>query len=34
MNEMLTDLTETRITHEKADNTLEDVLMKLGLNEL
>ena len=33
MNKILADLTEARITREKADNALEDVLVKLGLNE-
>lgn len=33
MNEILSDLTEARITREKADNALEDVLTKLGLNK-
>ena len=33
MNEILSDLTEARITREKADNALEDVLAQLGLNE-
>ena len=33
MNEILSDLTEARIAREKADNTLEDVLSRLGLNE-
>ena len=32
MNEILTDLTEARIAREKADNALEDVLSRLGLN--
>ena len=33
LNEILSDLTEARITREKADNALEDVLARLGLNE-
>ncbi len=33
VNEILSDLTEARITREKADKTLEDVLAQLGLNE-
>ena len=33
VNEILADLTEARITREKADNALEDVLAQLGLNE-
>ena len=33
VNEILADLTETRITREKADKALEDVLAQLGLNE-
>ena len=33
MNEILADLTEARITREKADSALEDVLIQLGLNE-
>ena len=30
--EILADLTEARVTREKADNALEDVLTQLGLN--
>ena len=33
VNEILADLTEARITREKADNALEDVLARLGLNK-
>ena len=33
LNEILSDLTEARITREKADNALEDVLARLRLNE-
>ena len=33
VNEILADLTEARIAREKADNALEDVLARLGLNE-
>ena len=33
VNEILSDLTEARITREKADNALEDVLARLRLNE-
>ena len=33
VNEILSDLTEARITREKADKALEDVLARLGLNE-
>ena len=33
VNEILADLTEARITREKADNALEDVLARLRLNE-
>ena len=33
MNEILSDLTEACIAREKADNVLEDVLVRLGLNE-
>ena len=33
VNEILADLTEARITREKADNALEDMLARLGLNE-
>ena len=33
VNEILSDLTEARIAREKADNALEDVLARLGLNE-
>ena len=33
VNEILADLTEARITREKADKALEDVLTQLGLNE-
>ena len=33
VSEILADLTEARITREHADNTLEDVLTRLGLNE-
>ena len=33
VNEILADLTEARITREKADKALEDVLARLGLNE-
>ena len=33
VDEILADLTEARITREKADNALEDVLAQLGLNE-
>ena len=33
VNEILADLTEARITREKADKALEDVLTRLGLNE-
>ena len=33
VNEILSDLTEARITREKADSALEDVLAQLGLNE-
>ena len=33
VNDILADLTETRIAREKADNALEDVLMHLGLNQ-
>ena len=33
MNEILTDLTEARITREKADKALENVLTRLDLNE-
>ena len=32
VNEILTDLTEARIVREKADKTLEEVLIQLGLN--
>ena len=32
ISEILADLTEARITREKADKTLEDVLIRLGLN--
>ena len=32
VSEILADLTEARITREKADKTLEDVLIRLGLN--
>ena len=32
VSEILADLTEARITREKADNALEDVLTRLGLN--
>ena len=32
VNEILADLAEARITREKADKTLEDVLIRLGLN--
>ena len=33
ISEILADLTEARITREKADKTLEDVLIRLGINE-
>ena len=33
VNEILADLTEARITRQKADETLDDVLAQLGLNE-
>ena len=33
VNEILADLTEARITREKADNALDEVLARLGLNE-
>ncbi|MDD9973946.1 MAG: class I SAM-dependent DNA methyltransferase [Candidatus Poribacteria bacterium] len=33
VNEILADLTEARITRQKADKTLEEVLSQLGLNE-
>lgn len=33
VNEILSDLTEAHIAREKADNALEDVLARLGLNE-
>ena len=33
LNEILADLTEAHIAREKADNALEDVLARLGLNE-
>ena len=33
VNEILADLTEARIVREKADNALEDMLARLGLNE-
>ena len=33
VNEILADLTDARLTREKADNALEDVLIQLGLNE-
>lgn len=33
VSEILSDLTEARIAREKADNALEDVLTRLGLNE-
>ena len=33
VNEILTDLTEARVTREKADKALEDVLTRLGLHE-
>ncbi|MCY3551775.1 MAG: class I SAM-dependent DNA methyltransferase [Candidatus Poribacteria bacterium] len=33
VNEILADLTEARITRQKADKTLDDVLAQLGLNE-
>ena len=33
VNEILADLTEARIAREKADNALEDMLARLGLNE-
>ena len=32
VSEILADLTEARITREKADKTLEDVLTRLGFN--